>query len=392
MISRIYLLFTILCLTACQSLNDQLIELTDRIISEDNTEPPNPLVALESDLDVNTVWKENIGVGTGGHFVKLVIAVSGENVVVADREGLVQAIHSKTGDFIWEVETNEPISAGPGIGLGTVLVGTSDAEVIALSADDGSTLWTAGVSSEVLSVPVASNGVVVVRTVDGRIRGIDENNGELLWSYERRVPSLTLRGTSSPVIHDGLVIHGYANGKVVALDLNNGRQTWESIIAVPRGRSELERLVDIDADPIIADGVVYAASFQGGISAISSYGGELLWRKDEISSFAGMSADWRYLYLTDEFSDLWQLDQRNGSALWKQTELHQRRLTAPVVYKDYVAVGDYEGYIHWLSQDEGRQLGRERVASDSIEATPVIYDNTLYVYSTAGTLAALSIE
>lgn len=386
------LLVCCICLGACQSVNDRLIDLTDRILNEDNAEPPNPLFELETELDVKTMWREKVGVGSGGQFVKLVIAASADKIIVADREGLVQAFHHKTGDLIWQVETGLPISAGPGLGLGTVLLGTSDAGLIALGADDGSTLWTANLSSEVLSVPAAASGIVVVSTIDGRLRGLDENNGEQLWLYERRVPSLTLRGTSSPVIHDDLVIHGYATGKIVALTLNNGRQEWESIIAVPRGRSELERLVDIDAEPIIVDGVVYAASFQGGVSAISSYGGELLWRKEDISSFSGMAADWRYLYLTDEISDLWQLDQRNGSALWKQTELHQRKLTAPVTYKDYVAVGDFEGYVHWLSQDDGRQLGRKRIASDPIEAVPVVYDDTLYVYSKAGTLAALTVE
>lgn len=388
-----FILVSIVCLMGgCKSMNDGIIALTDRFIGEDNTEPPSALVEIEPQITIETLWKKSVGVGCDGQLVNLVLAASTDKVIAADRSGLIQARDHKTGKLIWEVETKLPISAGPGLGSGTVLVGTSDAELIALSLDDGSSLWTVDVSSEVLAVPTAEDGIVVVKTIDGRVLGLDEDDGKQLWSYERQVPALSLRGTSTPVISDDLVIHGFANGKVVALQLNSGKQAWESIIAVPSGRSEVDRLVDIDADPIVVDGVVYAASYQGGVSAISSYGGELLWRKEEVSSFAGMSVDWRYLYLTDEHSDLWQLDQRNGSALWKQTELHQRQLTAPAVHDDYIAVADFEGYVHWLSTDDGRQLGRKRVSKGPIEAKPVVVDNILYVYSKAGVLAALSIE
>ena len=190
-------------------------------------------------------------------------------------------------------------------------------------------LWTANVSSEVLSVPKAEQGIVIITTVDGTIVALDEDTGKQQWSYQRTIPALTLRGTSAPAIYDGLVIKGYASGKIVALNLTTGKHEWDSVIGVPHGRSELERLVDIDADPIATDGVVYVASYQGGVSTVSSYGGELLWQKEDISIHAGMVLDWRYIYLTDEKSDIWQLEQRNGSALWKQTDLHRASTDRP---------------------------------------------------------------
>ena len=390
---RYFILGVCLLLGACTSINNGIIRLTDKILGgEDNTEPPHVLLDIEPEIKIDILWEEDVGVGYGGQYVNLVPAVSDVRVVAADRNGLIQAREAKTGDLIWEVETELLISGGPGLGTATVFVGTSDAEVVALSLNDGSTLWTANVSSEVLSVPKAEQGIVIITTVDGTIVALDEDTGKQQWSYQRTIPALTLRGTSAPAIYDGLVIKGYASGKIVALNLTTGKHEWDSVIGVPHGRSELERLVDIDADPIATDGVVYVASYQGGVSTVSSYGGELLWQKEDISIHAGMVLDWRYIYLTDEKSDIWQLEQRNGSALWKQTDLHRRQLTAPAVHKDYIVVGDFDGYVHWLSQDDGHQLGRIRVCCAPIAAAPVVVDDILYVYSKEGTLAAMTVE
>ncbi len=390
---RCLILGVCLLFEACASISNGIIYLTDRIIGgEDNSEPPQALLDIEPEINIQILWEEDIGVGYGGQSVKLVPAVADGIVVAAGRNGVVQARDVATGDLIWEVETELPISGGPGLGEDTVYVGTSNAEVVALSLNDGSSRWTANVSSEVLSVPKVEQGIVIISPIDGTIVALDENTGEPQWSYVRTSPVLTLRGTSAPAIYDGLVIKGYDSGKIVALNLTTGKHEWETVVGVPHGRSELERLVDIDADLLAVDGVVYAASYQGGISTVSSYGGELLWQKEEISSHAGMALDWRYVYVTDEQSDIWQLEQRNGSALWKQSDLHQRQVSAPAVYKDYIVVGDFDGYVHWLAQEDGRQLGRKRICCAAIEAAPVVVDDILYVYSKEGTLAAMTVE
>jgi outer membrane protein assembly factor BamB len=289
----------------------------------------------------------------------------------------------------WETEAEVNFSGGPGIGKGTVILGTNNAEVLALNSEDGQLLWKTSVSSEVLSVPVIANNTVIIRSTDGGIFALDEKTGHKIWNYESSIPALSVRGSGSPVITDEHVIGGNDNGKIMALRLSDGKFVWETSVAIPKGRSEVERLVDLDVDPIVAGGNIYIASYRGGVAAISETDGEAVWRNEEVSTHTGMSNDWRYLYLSDSLSDVWQLDQRNGSSLWKQKDLHQRKLTAPANYGNYVVVGDFEGYVHWLANSDGRQLGRIQVSDGPIDAKPVVVDDTVYVYAKDGTLAAL---
>ncbi|MGZ8163176.1 MAG: outer membrane protein assembly factor BamB [Methylobacter sp.] len=387
------LVLIFLGLTGCAGLDtvkDSVSGISDYFLGgEDNADPPSPLVEYTPELGIDVVWKESIGVGSDEQSLKLIPAISAEKIIAADREGLVQARDLKTGKLIWEAETEIHFSGGPGLGNGTVIMGSSDADVAALNMENGELLWKSSVSSEVLSVPVIAKGIVLVRTTDGAIIALSEKTGEKLWSYEHNVPALSIRGVGTPVVVEDHVIDGYDNGKLMALRLVDGKYVWETSIAIPTGRSEVERLVDLDVDPIEVGGVVYIASYHGGVGAISELDGDILWRNEIISSYTGLSHDWRYLYLSDSESHVWQLDQRNGASLWKQKDLHQRKLTAPAAYEDYVVVGDFEGYVHWLSNTDGRQLGRVQVTDEPIDAKPVVVDNTVYIYAKDGTLAAL---
>jgi len=356
---------------------------------EDNAEPPNPLTEYSPEVKIEVLWKESVGVGSEEKSLKLVPAIAAGKVLAADNKGLVQARNLTTGALYWEAETELPFSAGPGIGAGTIVLGTSKAQVVALNSETGSVLWTIKVSSEVLSIPAIADGVVIIHSTDGAVVALDEKTGAKLWSYETNVPALSVRGTGTPVIVEDHVIGGYDSGKLIALRLKDGKYVWETSVAIPKGRSEVERLIDVDADPISVSGVVYVASYHDGVSAVSELDGEVLWRNETVSSYNGLSNDWRYLYLSDEVSDVWQLEQRSGSSLWKQKDLHQRQLSAPAAYDNYVVVGDFEGYVHWLSTTDGRLLGREQIADSPIDAKPVVADNIIYVYAKDGTLAAL---
>lgn len=356
---------------------------------EDNAEPPAVLQEYTPEITLEEVWQESVGVGADEHTLKLVPAIGSGKIFAADREGIVQARSISTGTLIWEAETEVPFSAGPGLGVGTVILGTSKADVLALNSESGETLWTAKVSSEVLSVPVIANGIVIVRTTDGVVVALNEKNGAKLWSFEHNAPALSVRGVGAPIIVEDHVIEGYDNGKLMALRLSDGKYVWETSVAIPKGRSEIERLVDLDVDPIAVNGKVYIASYRGGAAAVSELDGDVLWRNEAISAYTGLTYDSQYLYLSDATDDVWQLEQRTGSSLWKQKDLHQRKLTAPAVYDNYVVVGDFEGYVHWLSTSDGRQLGRIKVADSAIDAQPIVVDNIVYVYAKDGTLAAL---
>jgi outer membrane protein assembly factor BamB len=376
--------------TAAESLGEGISGITDYFLGgTDNTEPPKPLVEYAPEIQLEILWKESVGVGSEEQSLKLVPAVGGGKIVAADREGLVEARKLSDGDLLWEAETEFHFSGGPGLGAGTVILGTSDAEVVALNSESGDILWKTLVSSEVISVPVVSSGIIVVRTTDGSITALNEKTGKMLWNYVRNVPALSIRGTSSPIVVEDNVVSGEDSGKLMALRLTDGKFAWETSIALPKGRSEIDRLVDLDVDPIENGGVIYVASYHGGISAVSELDGDVLWRKEEISSSSGLSSDGDYLYLSDSESHVMQLDHRTGSPLWKQKDLQNRRLTAPASYNNYVVTGDLEGYVHWLSTTDGRQLANVRITDGPIDARPVVVDDTVIIYAKDGTLAAV---
>ncbi|MEN9756325.1 MAG: outer membrane protein assembly factor BamB [Pseudomonadota bacterium] len=394
---RLLVLVIALSLTACTALDtmkESISGISDYFSGgEDNTDPPALLTELDAaEVHIDELWDASIGVGADEKSVKLAPVVSGSNIIVADREGVVEARDLKTGDKIWSTQTELFLSGGAGLGNNIVVFGSSNAQVIALNAQTGEIAWKSNVSGEVLASPVVAKNGVIIRTTDGTITALDEKTGGKLWSYEHNVPALTIRGISAPLVVNDKVIAGYDNGKLIALDLTNGKYAWETSIAIPKGRSEVERLVDLDVDPIEINDVVYIASYRGGVSAVSASDGDTMWRNDSVSSHTGLSNDFRYLYITDSHAHVWQLDQHNGAGLWQQKELHHRRLTAPAIYQNYIVVGDFEGYVHWLSSTDGRQLGRIQITDQPIENKPIVIDDIVYVYAKDGTLSALKIK
>jgi outer membrane protein assembly factor BamB len=394
---RLLVLVIALSLTACTAL-DTMKESISGICDyfsggEDNADPPALLNETDvAEVHIEEIWDASIGVGSDEKSVKLPPVVSGSNIIVADREGVVQARNLTTGDKIWSTDTQLSLSGGAGLGNGIVVFGSSNAQVIALNLENGEIIWNSTVSGEVLATPLVIKNKVIVRTTDGAISGLDDKTGGKLWNYEHNVPALTIRGISAPLAVNDKVIAGYDNGKLIALDLANGKFAWETSIAIPKGRSEVDRLVDLDVDPIEINDVVYIASYRGGLSAVSASDGDTMWRNDSISSHTGLSNDFRYLYITDSHAHVWQIDQHNGAGLWQQKDLHHRRLTAPATYQNYIVVGDFEGYVHWLSSSDGRLLGRIQITDQPIENKPVIVDDIVYVYAKDGTLSALKIK
>ena len=358
--------------------------------AKDNAEPPAELVELESQLKIQELWDRSFE-GSDEAFLKIAPAFDYERLYIAEPSGEVSALDPETGKTLWSVDLEVPISGGPGVDEGLVVVGTQEAELIVLNALDGSERWRKRVSSEVLSSPAVGSGEVVSRTIDGRITAFDAEDGTQRWVYDRSVPVLTLRGDSSPLLHDSQALIGFANGKLVALDLNSGAPNWEALVAAPSGRTELERVVDIDAELKLVEGTVFAAAYHGELAAVSEISGVVLWRR-EFSSHAGLDADWRQLFITDESDHVWSLDASNGATLWQQKQLHARRLSAPAMVEGNLVVGDYDGYLHWLSQYDGRMLARERVSGDAIRVQPLVRDGIVYVFDQGGNLTALRAE
>jgi outer membrane protein assembly factor BamB len=349
--------------------------------------PPAPLVEFQQTINTIKIWSRGTGDGTDEQYLKLSPVVANQRVYVVDTDGDLTAMDATNGDRIWSKDIDARVTGGPGYGDKMVLVGTGDGDVIAFDADNGKRLWKAEVSSEVLSAPQRSGDTVIARTVDGKIFGLDSKTGRRHWIYDRSVPPLTLRGTGTPVIKDGTVIAGFDGGRMAALDLASGRLLWETRIAAAKGTSELERLVDIDSEPVIINGVIYVASFQGQLAAVQMATGRVLWSRD-ISSYAGFCVDSGTVYLTDDESNVTAFDRYSGDLLWKQEKLHARAVTAPAIVGDYLVVGDVQGYLHWMSKQDGHFVARNRVSDERIIAAPVVAGRIVYVFDTDGELAA----
>ena len=362
----------------------------EKILREkSNAIAPNQLEEFDARIAVDKVWSEHIGKGADAQYLKLTPAIIGERLYVADRYGRLVATDLATGKKEWEIQDkNVAYTGGPGGGDGLVFMGTGDGRVIAREADTGKVRWVAKVSSEVLAAPRSGSGVTVVRTGDGRLFGLDGRTGAELWVYDRSVPTLTLRGIAAPVIDEDLALAGFDNGRFAAVNLRSGKMLWESPLAVPSGRSDLERMVDVDAEPVIVGTTVYVASFQGGVAALSLADGKILWTR-EVSSYEEISLGDDRVYVTDDKGSIWALDRKTGVSVWKQEALANRFVTAPIFFDGHVVVADFEGYVHWLDARTGEFEYRERVTKDRIIAPAINAGSMLLSYSSTGQLFAL---
>jgi outer membrane protein assembly factor BamB len=340
------------------------------------------------EVSPRVVWNRSPGSGSGSIITGLRLSVEPDVVVTADLSGDIYALSPVDGRRLWRTRTRARVVSGPTVSGDLVLAGTLDAEVIALRRADGTELWRATVSSEVLAPPVAERGVVVARCGDGKLFGLSAETGARLWSFDRAVPALTLRGQSKPLIFGNSVFVGLDNGRIVALNLTDGQVLWEQVVAAPTGRTELERIVDVDAVPVLTDYGVYAVSYGGEMAAISIDDGRVAWRRP-VRSYSGLALADDRIIVTDDEGIVWALDAQSGAAAWKQEGLRYRRLSPPVVVDGFPVVADFEGYVHWLSPADGRIVGRVRAARNPITAPPVVRDETLYVLDTKGRIAVV---
>lgn len=355
-------------------------------------EPPAPLPEFTPQVQVQELWSAGVGAGVGTLPVRLTPFFDGTVLYAADARGRVSAIAADDGRRLWETGLSQAVSGATGVGDGLVVVGTPKAQVIALNKEDGKQAWSAAVSSAVMAPPAVHAGVAVVQTADGKLTGLNVADGKRLWTYERSEPALSLHGTAAPAVVGEYVLSGFASGKIVALNLRDGRPVWEFAVSQPRGRNEVERMVDVDAPPLIVRDTLYAASYQGKIVAVDMRtGGQLLWTRD-VSTFSGMDAGRGYVYLTDEKGYVLAFDQASGASVWKQDKLRGRGLSAPVYFNGYVVIGDYQGYLHWLSAEDGRFVARHRVGSDAVTARLLAGPTAVYALNQGGTLAALQLR
>jgi outer membrane protein assembly factor BamB len=354
---------------------------------EDEVTPPAELVDFEPLVRIDRVW--SAGTKGGDDVLRLGLrpALDGERVYVAGHGGDVQALEVATGRSIWRVDTKLDLSGGPAVGEGLVVVGGTGGDLVALDAGTGSQRWRVATGGEVLAAPAMAGGLIVVRTVDGRLRALRAADGGEAWTYEQPVPRLTLRGNGAPIVDGDMVIAGLDNGKVVALSLTTGDLLWSTTVAPSQGRTEIERLVDIDSPVRVVGEDIFVVGYQGRIAMLARDTGQLWWGR-ELSSNRGLAVDGDTIYVTTADSSVVALRRRDGTPVWTQDAMLRRSLTAPALAGDTLVVADFEGYVHWLDAATGQMLARGKTGGGRVSNAPLVAGELLLLQTDAGDVQA----
>ena len=357
---------------------------------DDEELQPTELLDFAEELDVRRLWSTKLGAGTEFLRIALSPAGDGNRIYAASYDGNVTAYDPEDGDRIWRTELDVVLSAGPGVGDGLVVVAGYDGDLIALNAEDGAELWRIDIAGESLARPLIHDNAVVVYTIDGRLRVFSAFDGAERWTLEQTLPALTLRGSAAPIIVGTTVVAGFDNGRLLAISLADGSEQWNAVLTPPSGRSDLDRLADVDGSVAAVGQDVYATGYHGRVASLAVESGQVLWAR-EISGLSGVAADWNNIYLAGEEGELLALLRRNGDDVWRQEALVRREPTSPVAFSTAVVVGDFEGYVHFFSNFDGRPVARVRVGKGMISHAPVVIGGRLYVQSESGTLSAYGV-
>lgn len=368
-----WLLAAMLLLTACDNSKD--------------VDPPAELVDIQPKLKVQKLWSESLG-GKGDR-LRLALQPTVVNGVLyaASHKGEVLALAANSGKRLWRAKTKLSLSAGPGVGDGLVVVGANDGWLVAFDAATGKERWRHLSSGEVLSRPLVADGLVIVRTVDGRLHALAAADAAVRWTVEESVPRLSLRGAAPPVLAQDVVVTGFDNGRLVGVDVKTGDTLWNVSISTASGRTELDRLIDIDAAAQSIGKDIYVVGFQGRVAMLEVDTGQIWWARD-LSSYRGLSLGENELFITDAHSVVSALRRTDGNPQWEQSALRQRGLTAPALDNDALVVGDFEGYVHWLNKQDGAVLARTKTDGERITNAPVAADGRVFIQTDGGKLIA----
>ncbi|MGZ8961998.1 MAG: outer membrane protein assembly factor BamB [Methylophilaceae bacterium] len=375
-------------MAGCTAITDMKTDISERMFGRELADPPAELVEFKASIQPKVMWSYKIGAAEDYDFAA---ATESGSVYVASASGEVAKLDAGNGKPAWRISAGEKLSGGVGLGPDLVLVGTPKGQVIAYN-QSGKLLWKSKVSSEVLSVPRVDDGVVVVRCGDSRIFGINAADGARKWVYERATPALSLRSSAGVVVGGGAVYAGFAGGKLIALRAEDGKVIWEVSVAQPKGATEIERIADITSLPVVDGPLVYAVAYQGKVAAVDRAAGRVAWSRD-ISSYTGLNMEVARVYVTHTGGAIYALDFSTGKTYWRQGELLNRRLTAPLPMGGVIAFGDIQGYVHFLDREDGSFSGRVRTEDSPIlPQMTALGTNGLLVQTRSGSLYAISLK
>lgn len=384
---RIALLAAAVALSGCTTVKGWFGDKNDAKTAR----KPAELVEFTPSATVTKLWSAKAGDGDDKLGLTQGPVVADGRVYAAAIEGGVRAFDLQTGALVWHYKSDLELTGGPGAGEGLVVVGTLDGDVIALDSATGTERWKAKVISEVIAAPAIAQGAVVVRSNDGRVTAFDITDGKRRWFWNHDLPRLTVRGNDAPTFGPGVVFVGNDDGTIASLALTDGRPLWDQAVGQPDGRSELDRMADVDGSPVLDGTTLFASSYKKQTIAIEAPSGRPLWAQDHGGAGRiGLAAD--RVVVADPAGVVWALDKNGGSAMWQQAGLARRNLSGAAVQGEFAVVGDYDGYLHWLRLDNGDFGARVRAGRDPINAAPVVADGVLLVQTASGDLSAWRVQ
>lgn len=351
-------------------------------------DPPAELVRFKSTMRIKKAWSASVGDGTKALRLALAPASDGTAIFAAAHDGKVVAYEAAKGKLVWRTKTKLPLSAGPAVGDSLIVLGSNNGDVVALNREDGANRWRTTVSSEVLAKPALTGDLAFVRTVDGKLIALRLSDGSEAWFVQQSVPRLSVRGTGAPAIRGNIVVCGFDNGKLAAYSIEDGSLLWEQLITPPSGRTEVDRLADLNASVRIVGDDLYVVGYQGGLSAVALESGQVIWSR-EIASHSGLAADFLNLYVTGRKSTVYAIARSTGREMWRTDGLLNRDVSGPAAFGNSVVVGDFDGYVHFFSASTGKPRARVRVGSDRIAAPPLVVNEMVYLFTDGGKIFAL---
>ena len=378
--SSVVLFFVITSLPACGIFKSK----------EDEELLPVELTKFEPTAKIKRIWSTKIGGSSDQFLLGLSPIGDGNLIYAASSDGIVVAIDPETGNARWKVDLEVDLSAGPGVGEGYVVVTSKDGDVILLNSSTGQEQWRQSIEGESLARPLIDDNMIIIQTIDNRIVSLARVDGRQRWELEQTMPLLSMRGSASPLIVGPLIIAGFDNGRLAGIDMDTGDIKWDSMLSMSSGRSDLDRLSDIDGNIAVVGQDVYAAGYQGLLSAIAAESGQTLWSR-EISSYVGVASDWNSIYTIRDDGEIIALRRNSGIEIWRNDDFLRRALTLPTPFNTAVVVGDYRGYLHFLSGIDGKQMARVRFGRDAITSKPLVMGNRLFIQSDNGNIGAFEI-
>ncbi|MCD6045392.1 MAG: bamB [Gammaproteobacteria bacterium] len=358
--------------------------------SDEEKVTTKPLAAVQNPATLKILWRGHTGNGNGKSSINYAPVLADGQLYTVSENGTMVVYDAQSGRVIWQKKAGTPLTSGPTVGDGKLFVNDNQGELLVFNASNGAKLLTIDLPNRSFAAPAYSKGIVITKTIDEQMLAFNADNGSPIWSYEGNVPTMILQGGSSPVINDDIVIQGSADGKVTLVTLDKGQLLWQRAAAQPNGISDIARMVDIDANPLIHNNVIYVGSYQGSLVAIDKFNATPIW-EHRLSTRSGLALSTNALFVTDTRGRVWAFNPTTGKVLWRQNKLLGRTLTAPAISGDNIVVADTQGDVHWLSQSDGHFVARVQMDKEGIASNPIADANTVFVISSKGAVAAYSL-